>query len=57
MAETCSAWPHGYVRMNAQPADLIDMYHTNHAHVIPGDHRRALKYYCELMEIPTEVLD
>ena len=57
MAETCSAWPHGYVRMNAQPADLIDMYHTNHAHVIPGDHRRALKYYCELMEIPAEVLD
>jgi L-fucose isomerase len=57
MAETCSAWPHGYVRMNAQPPDLINMYNTNHAHVVPGDHRRALKYYCELMGIPADILD
>ena len=57
MAETSSAWPHGYVRMNAEPEELIDMYNTNHAHVVPGDHRRALQYYCEFMGIPADVLD
>lgn len=57
LTETCSAWPHGFVRMNVEPADLVDRYNTNHAHVIPGDHRRALKYYCEFMGIPADVLD
>jgi L-fucose isomerase len=57
MAETCSVWPHGYVRMNAEPENLINMYNTNHAHVVPGDHRRALQYYCEFMGIPADVLD
>ena len=55
-AETCSAWPHGYVRMNMEPAELINAYHTNHAHVVPGDHRRALQYYCEFMGIAVEVV-
>jgi L-fucose isomerase len=54
MAETCSAWPHGYVRMNVSPADLIQIYNTNHVHVIPGDHRRALKFYCDMMDIPVD---
>jgi L-fucose/D-arabinose isomerase len=57
LAETCSPWPHGYVRMNAEPEELIDMYNTNHAHVVPGDHRRSLQYYCEFMGIPADVLD
>lgn len=57
MVETCSAWPHGYLRMKADPADLINAYHTNHAHVVPGDHRRALQYYCEFMGIPVDVAD
>ena len=56
LTETCSAWPHGFVRMNAEPADLIDRYNTNHAHVVPGDQRRALQYYCEFMGIPADVL-
>jgi L-fucose isomerase len=57
MAETSSVWPHGFVRMNAEPEDLIDMYNTNHAHVVPGDHRRALQYYCQFMGIPADVVD
>jgi L-fucose isomerase len=56
MAETCSAWPHGYVRMNVAPGDLIDMYNTNHVHVVPGDHVRALRYYCDLMNIPADIV-
>jgi L-fucose isomerase len=57
MAETCAQWPHGYVKMNAEPADMVDRYNTNHAHVVPGDHRRALQFYCEFMGIRTDVLD
>jgi hypothetical protein len=43
--------------MNVQPEDLIDLYNTNHAHVIPGDHRRALRFYCDMMDIPADVID
>lgn len=57
MAETTIAWPHGYVRMNVEPADLIDRYNTNHAHVVPGDHRRVLKFYCEFMGIPVDIVE
>jgi L-fucose isomerase len=55
MAETTTAWPHGYVRMNVEPEDLINTYNANHAHVVPGDHRRALQYYCEFMGIPVDM--
>jgi L-fucose isomerase len=56
MAETCAAWPHGYVRMNIQPREFIDGYNTNHAHVVPGNHTRALQYYCDLMGIKATVI-
>lgn len=57
MAETCSAWPHGYVRMNISPEALLPIYNTNHAHVVPGNHVKALRYFCDLMNISTDVVD
>ncbi len=54
MAETCSAWPHGYVKMNVDPKDFVDMFNANHAHVVPGDHRQALEIYCDLMNIEVD---
>jgi L-fucose isomerase len=57
MAETCAAWPHGYVRMNVQPREFIDCYDTNHAHVVPGSHTQALQFYCDLMGIKATVID
>jgi L-fucose/D-arabinose isomerase len=51
MRETCSAWPHAYVRMDIEPQRLIELVGANHIHAIPGDHRLALRYYCELMGI------
>jgi L-fucose isomerase len=57
MSETCPAWPHGFVRMNASPTELIDTYNANHIHVIPGDHRQALKFYCGMMGIQADVVD
>ncbi len=55
--ETCGAWPHGYVRMGIKPAELIDTFNANHLHVAAGDHVEALKTYCELMDIPVDVVE
>jgi L-fucose isomerase len=54
MAETCSAWPHGFVRMDVEPEDFIDRYHTNHAHAVPGRHLEALEMLCQMMDIPVD---
>jgi len=56
MAETCSAWPHGYIKIDADISDFIDVFNTNHLHVVPGDHRQALQIYCELMDIEIDKL-
>ena len=56
MAETCAAWPHGYVKMDVDPRDFVDAFNTNHAHVVPGDHRRTLSIYGELMGIPVDMV-
>ncbi len=54
MAETCSAWPHGYVRMNVDPKEFLSVFNANHAHVIPGNHLQALEFYCKMMNIPVD---
>ena len=54
MAETCSAWPHGYIRLNIQPKDFLEVFNANHMHVVPGNHVRALEMYCELMNIEAD---
>jgi L-fucose isomerase len=54
MAETCSVWPHGFIRMNVEPEDFIDRYRTNHAHAIPGNHLETLEIFCQMMEIPVD---
>jgi L-fucose isomerase len=52
MTETCPAWPHGYVTMDIAPQDFINVFNTNHAHVVPGDHLETLTIWGELMGIP-----
>lgn len=56
MAETCAAWPHGYIRMSIDPRDFVEAFNANHAHVVPGDHREALSIYGELMGIPVDLV-
>jgi len=57
MAATCAAWPHGFLKMDTPPREFIAIYNSNHAHVVPGDHRRALAMYCEFQGIPVDTLD
>ena len=54
MTETCAAWPHGYIKLDIHPKDFIDVFNANHAHVVPGDHVKALEMYCELMDIAVD---
>ena len=56
MAETCSVWPHGYIRMNVKPYEFLEMFSTNHVHVIPGDHTKAIRMYCDLMDIEVDTV-
>jgi L-fucose isomerase len=55
--ETCAAWPHGYVRMGIAPEDFVATFNANHLHVASGDHVAALKTYCELMNIPADIVE
>ncbi len=48
------AWPCGFVKMNVEPDEFIDQYHTNHAHVVPGRHLEALEIFCQMMGIPVD---
>ena len=57
MTETCGAWPHGYVKMEINPRDFVDVFNTNHAHVVPGDHLETLAIWGELMDIPVDTVD
>ena len=54
MKQTCGAWPHGYVRMNIEPKEFLNVFNTNHAHVIPGDHTQSIEMYCKLMDIAVD---
>lgn len=54
MAETCSAGPHGYVKMNIKRVDFVNVFNANHPYVVPGDHRESLQTYCDLMNISVD---
>jgi L-fucose isomerase len=53
-AETCAAWPHGYIKLHSNPKDFLEVFNANHAHVVPGDHVKSLEMYCELMDIAVD---
>jgi len=53
-AETCAAWPPAYIKAHRQSQDFLEVFHANHAHVVPGDHVKSLEMYCELMDIAVD---
>lgn len=56
-AATCAAWPHGYLKLPISPTELVDTFNANHLHVAAGDQIPALKTYCELMDIPLDLVE
>lgn len=57
MAETCASWPHGYIAMDIDPHDFVDVFNTNHAHVVPGNHLQTLVTWGELMGVPVDLVN
>ena len=56
LAETCSAWPHGFVAVQADPEQLIDRYDNNHIHGISGDYIAEIVKFCAIKQIECEVI-
>ena len=56
MKETAPVWPHGFAKLSVDPDELFQRYDTNHAHVVPDDHRREVELFCEYAGIDYEEL-
>lgn len=56
MNKTCSAWPHGFARINGDPYKLISRYESNHIHAVSGNCMAELEAFCRLKGIAFEAL-
>jgi L-fucose isomerase len=56
LAETCPVWPHGFVKVQADPYRLIDRYDNNHIHGVYGDYVAEIQKFCALKQIECEVI-
>jgi L-fucose isomerase len=57
MNETSPEWPAAYIKINASPEKLIDIYGSNHAHAVEGNVVRELTMVCEMLDIEVILLD
>jgi L-fucose isomerase len=44
-------WPHAFARFDADVAEVLGRYGSNHIHAIPGDHVDALRNVCRLLNV------
>lgn len=49
--ETCSSWPHLFVKLEAQQNEFIPKLNSNHIHGVAGDYVEELNKFCELKNI------
>jgi L-fucose isomerase len=57
MNETSPEWPAAYIKINASPERLINIYGSNHAHAVEGDVVQELVSVCEMLDIETVLLE
>jgi len=57
MKETSNEWPQAFVRINVTPERLINIYGSNHAHAVEGNHVKDLVKVCEMLDIEAIVLE
>jgi L-fucose isomerase len=57
MNETSPEWPAAYIKINASPERLIEVYGSNHAHAVEGDAIKELTYVCDMLDIDVITLD
>lgn len=51
MRASSRVWPHALARLDADPAEVLHRYGSNHIHAIPGDHVSALRHVCRHLGI------
>jgi L-fucose isomerase len=44
-------WPHAFARFEADAAEILTRYGSNHVHAVPGDHAAALRVVCTLLDV------
>ncbi|MBI2914730.1 MAG: L-fucose/L-arabinose isomerase family protein [Firmicutes bacterium] len=55
MAETSGEWPHCFVKLNVDPAELISQYGSNHSHAVVGNCVEELTAVCRMLGIEARV--
>lgn len=55
MRDTCSSWPHFFVRFSIPPDELIPHLGSNHIHGAAGNYAAELVKFCELTGVEAEV--
>jgi L-fucose isomerase len=51
MRQSTYAWPHAFAKLDADAAEILSRYGSNHIHAIPGDHVEELRVVCELLDV------
>ncbi len=55
MKETSGEWPHAFVKLDIDPAELISRYSSNHSHAVYGDYVDELVQVCEMLDVESVV--
>ncbi len=56
LKETCTAWPHGYTKVQGDPMALLERFESNHIHAVSGRYLKELEAFCRLKDIEFQLL-
>jgi len=56
LRETCWQWPHAFARIDIPAEQLIDLYDSNHCHIVYGDYTREMVKVCEMLDIKPRLI-
>jgi L-fucose/D-arabinose isomerase len=51
MRASTYVWPHAFARFEADVAEVLGRYGSNHVHAVPGNHVGALREVCRLLDV------
>jgi L-fucose isomerase len=51
MRASTYVWPHAFARFDAEAAEVLARYGSNHIHAIAGDHVQSLRNVCRLLDV------
>jgi L-fucose/D-arabinose isomerase len=51
MRQSTYEWPHAFARFEADAAEILSRYGSNHVHAVPGEHVDELRMVCRLLDV------